>query len=1337
MLDGAVVIPLQSLFWNLLFEVAALLWMVDRALLSVGYFILTLTGWMSQNVFAPLLAVVSDQTGVLVGPIFLVALTVLGFTYLMAVFGRFEVVNLRSAVLWLLFAAALYTFGPNIYTGMEDFRRFVGGGFYQLGVDAFNDASSATGLNAIGTLPSDNVPVPTDQFGQFLPGVPGASAVDGLDVAMSYVGADGYDVLAASGSPHPIARLPWLMVEDGADGFFDPDTGPNAFPSMTDADRQASIGRALQGLWRAFTTLFIAIFGIIEQLVNFLMACSFAVAFFSMFIAVLFGFFVRTETIAWSALNLIIELFIQSIINSLLMSLVLGFVMVGANTGNAILLLGASLVGLWMSWNLLQGCIKGLMNSTERLYTSFSASTGGNFATVGETNKTIAEGAASAATGVSVLAGGGSFLQSLGATFGDSRTAQTMNYASRMLGGEETLLGSMAQSIGEGASARSLAGPLGGYLLGKQSKTETRQERDTEKRRRYIGENDEARDASLNRYLETGSDSDLEQSFAEEDIPRVQALADAYEPEDFDRVVTAVRRVRNDNPGISPQSPTFMGKLRQELPSPLREMEAPALEDFATVFGAAADASPYLEARDFYTPPVVPSPRLGNADFERDDAVAAYRQAQSTGQSLPNLEDAFSPDDANRLAQLMDAYDDDDFAQVVYAVRAAREAHPDAQAGSSQVLQASRKNLPPTLQKMPSRDLAAFSRAFGASASHPAIADETPKTYLGAADRDRDLLVDSYRDGDENAEILEQGFSRRSAEDVAILANEYERDDFDAVVRAVRQARTADPDLEAGSAAALRATRKLLPEHLRQMPSTDLSAFSSAFGTAADTASIPSRSRAESPRNRRFPRPQNFAQLNADDDALSESSWILESDDSANITEPVSNTNLPSTAPSSVPEQAVSPQGTALQPMRGLGTVRIQRLAEQGISTLEALRDAQPALVAAALRVGESQVQAWQQEAQVLLTTGSVAAASGAGLMTAAQSAASQQNLPNPSSMSMSSTSPAAQVNPSQTVGQPVSQPQVQPVNPPIGFNPVQVPLAPISTGSQPNAAIQADNSAVISSTQTAANLSPAVQPNAAAVSNPPANFAPAHVPLNPANSAPQQRRPSNTVLPANNAAALNPTQTAQTPANLSANNQANIADASNPPANFAPAQVPVSPANSMPQQGRPSDTSVPVNNSTAINAAQTAPSPTSLPPNIQPQTGAVSNPAANTNPTQMPLNPTAQQTQPKTVPNPPLVTNANPVPNAPASFTAQSQVPSNAPAPKPVPQKAPLTSRNVPENNPSQFSNSLPAAPGSEGNSRRLSPNPSKSETFSESPKPASEENLAANNPADEEASE
>ena len=129
MLDGAIIVPLQALLWGLLFELAALIWIIDRALLIVAYFIMALTGWITSQVFAPLLTVVGQQTEVLVGPVFLLALTVLAFTYMMAVFGKFHVVSLRSAVLWLLFAAGLYTFGPNFYLGMETFRREVAGGF--------------------------------------------------------------------------------------------------------------------------------------------------------------------------------------------------------------------------------------------------------------------------------------------------------------------------------------------------------------------------------------------------------------------------------------------------------------------------------------------------------------------------------------------------------------------------------------------------------------------------------------------------------------------------------------------------------------------------------------------------------------------------------------------------------------------------------------------------------------------------------------------------------------------------------------------------------------------------------------------------------------------------------------------------------------------------------------------------------------------------------------------------------------------------------------------------------------------------------------------------------
>ena len=45
MLDGAIVIPLQSMIWNLLFQIGSLMWIVGRALLNVGYFIMSLTGY--------------------------------------------------------------------------------------------------------------------------------------------------------------------------------------------------------------------------------------------------------------------------------------------------------------------------------------------------------------------------------------------------------------------------------------------------------------------------------------------------------------------------------------------------------------------------------------------------------------------------------------------------------------------------------------------------------------------------------------------------------------------------------------------------------------------------------------------------------------------------------------------------------------------------------------------------------------------------------------------------------------------------------------------------------------------------------------------------------------------------------------------------------------------------------------------------------------------------------------------------------------------------------------------------------------------------------------------
>ena len=864
--------------------------------------------------------------------------------------------------------------GPTSILGMEAFRREVAGGFYEAGIDAFNSGGAVTGLDAIGTPPSDAVTVPTDQLGVFLP-IPSVMAVDGVDVALAYLDADGYDMLGAAG-PHPIARLPWNMVVAGGDGFFDPETGPDTFSTLTDADRNASIARALQGVSRLLTGTIIALFAVVEQLVHFILAASFAVAFLSMFIATLFGFFIRTEPIAWSALELVLELFIQTLVNSLLMSLVVGFVLIGANSGNAVLLLGGGAAGLFMAWNLMQGTLKGLMNATERLYRSFASVTGGSFATVSETSESMGSAAVSAATGTAVLAGGGSFLQAAGGALGDARTAQTMNYAARMLGGEDTLLGRAASAVGEGASARTVGGPVGGALLGVQNRRNRQQEAEREERLSYTGQADTARAEAVQGYRgqEVDDRDTLTEVFDEQDARRVRALSLAYDDDTFDTVASTVRRVRNANPDLPPDNPAFQRQVREALPSAMQTIETAALADFSTTFGAPADPAPsrYEKATALMQP--IPTP--GPADEARDDALRAYRLSGDEG----TLTDAFSPQDANRVARLMDAYDDDDFAAVVSAVRAARDVNPDLEPGSTRALAATRNELSPSLAQMPSADLRAFSDAFGGSSTPPAVLnpEATPMIYVGNRDARRDASLQAYRQsGDENA--LFDAYSPVQTQQVMQLDDAYNREDFETVVQAVRRVRSVDPELDPGSTRAVRQARRQLPDRLNQMPSEDLTAFSSIFGAEADTPTVNQSNRLP-PKPPPDVKPVALSNVMSENDArMIAGTFGVEPDEmvimpTRSASPPATDAQPPKSPPpaedvapvNTVPAPAQSantPPAAPLTDISGIGPSTQVQLRSAGVQTVADLAAADPAELAQLPRVTQEKAVAWVADA--------------------------------------------------------------------------------------------------------------------------------------------------------------------------------------------------------------------------------------------------------------------------------------------------------------------------------------------------------------------------------------
>src|SRR5690554_2343315 len=127
MLDGAIVVPVMQMLYSVLYELAAVLWGLQRALLLTGYVVMAITDWLVSQAFTPLLSSLGAQTEIFLGPIFTTALLVLAGTYLLGVFLRIRVVEFKSAVVWLLVALLLFQGGPQLYQGVEEARRGIAG----------------------------------------------------------------------------------------------------------------------------------------------------------------------------------------------------------------------------------------------------------------------------------------------------------------------------------------------------------------------------------------------------------------------------------------------------------------------------------------------------------------------------------------------------------------------------------------------------------------------------------------------------------------------------------------------------------------------------------------------------------------------------------------------------------------------------------------------------------------------------------------------------------------------------------------------------------------------------------------------------------------------------------------------------------------------------------------------------------------------------------------------------------------------------------------------------------------------------------------------------------
>lgn len=485
-------IQIDAFYYNLLFSLASIHWSILRAFMMMGYAIELFNRWLADKAFVPLIQQTNASLSLVVNIALIVALFVLGITYLLSVFVRFNVVEPRSALLWYLAGVLFFSIGPSLFQGMNDIRQGIGQAFYLSALNGL-EANAGGAFNSLSSVETDELGLLPlcDNLGTYLPGVSTPQSIDGLDVALSYLRADGIDImgyhppfrdLACRAHPpdpatgrYTARALPneW----DWPGSFFDNTRSGQLYELLTDEERQHSLEMGSKAQGRLLTAWPLVLFGLCEQLVYLLLTIAQGLTFISFSCAILFAFFKRTEIIARSILEMWVELMIQTLIIALIQSLVVVFFLVGTASGNGLVVLGIGLICLVFMLIVLWSGIKAVWNSFNRLFRAFGQASGGVFITP-STAAALTAGAGAVAvggtltlgsnalSGMNALVQGATPSQAAGLALGGvqqiSSAARTLAY---LPGVRNTPLGEAAEQFTEGATTRRVAGPLFGTAL--------------------------------------------------------------------------------------------------------------------------------------------------------------------------------------------------------------------------------------------------------------------------------------------------------------------------------------------------------------------------------------------------------------------------------------------------------------------------------------------------------------------------------------------------------------------------------------------------------------------------------------------------------------------------------------------------------------------------------------------------------------------------------------------------------------------------------------------------------------------------------------------------------
>ncbi|MCI0713741.1 MAG: hypothetical protein L0154_26520 [Chloroflexi bacterium] len=453
------------------FLAEALWWMIKAAIL-LAYQIFTLDSWLSDTLFPPLIETANSGTRLAASLTFFVALLLVGLTYLMAVWIKLDVVNPRQAFVWFLAGSLFFQLGPQIYQSFHTMRTEMSYAFFASGLAGVSDQGDTPFTAFAGVNDTDPL-VPydlCDNYGPyFAPTEPVHNRVRGTDVALAFLRAQGYDVMGY-GAPYPSAgggvcgvgpftqrELPqwWLDNPWVLGGYFYAERDSSSFDDYGPNGRRDSIENAFLGLRRLVASIPLVAMGITESLIYLLLTLAEGMVFLSAGIAIVFSYFRRTEIIALSVIDQMVQLIVQSLVIALLQSLIMGVTFAAASTPNPFLLLGMGSLSLVLMLILLWSGVRAVFGSINGLFQSIGAVTGGRFITPTQ----AAVGAAGVAAGGTLLAAGGGLLGAAALSQMGQRAAadDPRTFASRALRGSSGMFRASVYAAAAGTGNQRLA----------------------------------------------------------------------------------------------------------------------------------------------------------------------------------------------------------------------------------------------------------------------------------------------------------------------------------------------------------------------------------------------------------------------------------------------------------------------------------------------------------------------------------------------------------------------------------------------------------------------------------------------------------------------------------------------------------------------------------------------------------------------------------------------------------------------------------------------------------------------------------------------------------------